>query len=141
MKNQDIFKLKQKTFLTCSVHRITLIENNFCYKCKHIFCQYKLKTSVNFCNICRKYLPSFEKDYCRNCFMCYCSRYSRFPGICKWCKKDNVFNEYILKKCIKLYPNLFFGYIISQDIKMIEFSKKFKNHFEKNLIDIVFSYL
>ena len=141
MKDKDIFKLKQKTFLSCSIHRITLIENNFCYKCNENICKYKLKTIVSYCEICNRYLPSYEKDYCRGCFMCNCSRYSRFPGICKWCNKDNIFNKYIFNKCVKLYPNIFLGYIISQDINMIKFSQKYNNFFEKNIIDIIFNYL
>tara|TARA_Y100000389_G_C17300312_1_gene432598 strand:- start:236 stop:667 length:432 start_codon:yes stop_codon:yes gene_type:complete len=140
-KKIDKFKIKNIKLLTCSIHRITLIENKFCYKCEKEICPNKLKTYVNFCEICKKYLASYEREYCRECFMCNCGKYSRFPGICKWCYFDTIFNKKIFLKSVEKYPDIFFGYLLEQSKKMQEYLFNSNTEFEKHLIEEVLNFL
>ena len=132
-----IWKLEKIKIDSCVLHRTTFVDKS-CHKCKSD--KYRLRDCIYKCHICKYFVKPYYNEYCINCFMCNkCNKISRFPGICKWCK-ECVFNEKSFLEGVKIYPKIFFCYMINQTIDLYEFIDKNKT-FDKNLIKIILEYI
>ena len=96
---------------TCVIHRETLIadSNKYCWKCTQYNKSNVINCSLVFCNICCQQIC--DSMYCMNCFLCPCSRFSRFPGICSFCE-NVLWNKFIFLKAKKMFPRLFLLWLL-----------------------------
>ena len=120
---------------TCIIHRVSLINNIYCFKCKQMLSHKDyVKCYVNTCEICSKYIYTYPY-VCSDCWHCHkCNRKTRLPGFCKWCG--------IIYKVSSLKSNSsskIFAYLLSSSH---EFIVKNENKLvEHELIKIILEYL
>ena len=96
---------------TCVVHRVTLLPELFCYRCKGT-CQSIVKDEVRVCLNCRRYLILRDGAYCSKCYQCRtCRRWSRLPGFCLWC--GLLFSAKALQTMFRENPQHILAYLVS----------------------------
>ncbi len=118
---------------SCLVHRYTLYNLIYCFKCKDTICQ--LKSHEILCSSC---FGRVQNDNCSNCLSCFfCGRYGRLPGFCLFCSK--IFNTKSLLSCQNKNPSWFLAYLIDSSFLFMICDKNQK--VDKNIILLILAYL
>lgn len=131
MNKQIVIKVK-----TCIIHRVTLINENDCYKCQ-TKCKNIQKDQVQLCFICYQQLNYQES--CPYCYQCTsCSKYTRQPGICLFC--SHIWNKSLIIKFYNEYPSSLLSNFICPNV--YQFNKDNQNKLvDRHILKIIFEYL
>lgn len=126
---------------TCVIHRCTLLDKTFCYKCGSCNKQNNLKCILTKCLVCNDI--SSNGDLCRSCFCCTgCFRFNRISGICKFCS-HGVFNENSTLGMYRKFPEHMIKIMFAIPGQEFDTINKFDNKTvdAKNIIKLIVSFL
>ena len=124
---------------SCYVHRYTLMDNQYCFKCneKEEKCKFIYKELIYVCKLCFSRLPSGH-DLCMNCLQCsFCGKFNRLYGYCKFCQ--NIFSPLAIETIYKIDALMIFNYFFADSFEWLQKNNHTKI-FEKNILKIFFSY-